>query len=101
MHTLPEYIKTFMVKRPNVNVHIEYFSADEIYEKVLTGVLDIGIVALPRRDKRLDVYEFVDEPLVLVCCIKHPLAKHSQIDIHKLQFERFIAFRRRADAQPD
>jgi DNA-binding transcriptional LysR family regulator len=92
MHTLPAYLKTFMVKRPNVNVHVEYFSADEIYEKVLTGVLDIGLVALPRRDKRLDVYDFEDEALVLVCCVKHPLAKHSQIDIHKLQFERFIAF---------
>jgi len=92
MHTLPDYLKKFMVKKTSVNVHVEYFTADKIYEMVLSGDLDIGIVAVPRRDKRLDVYEFEDEPLVLVCSPKHPLATQSQIDIHKLQFERFIGF---------
>lgn len=92
MHTLPEYLKKFMVKRPNVNVHVEYFTADKIYEMVLAGELDIGLVAVPRRDKRLEVYDFEDESLVLACSPKHPLAAQSHIDIHKLQFERFISF---------
>ncbi len=92
MHTLPDYVKKFMVRYPNVNVHIEYFSARRIYELVLAGDVDIGLVAVPKRDKRLDVYDFEDEPLVLVCSPKHPLSHESQVDIHKLQFERFIAF---------
>jgi DNA-binding transcriptional LysR family regulator len=92
MHSLPEYIKRFMVKKPNVNVHVEYFTADKIYEMVLAGELDIGLVAVPRRDKRLEVYDFEDEPLVLACSPKHPLAAQSHIDIHKIQFERFISF---------
>ena len=92
MHTLPDYIKKFMVGYPDVNVHVEYFSARRIYELVLAGDVDIGLVAVPKRDKRLDVYDFEDEPLVLVCNPNHPLAKESQIDIHRLQFERFIAF---------
>ena len=92
MHTLPNYIKKFMVSYPKVNVHIEYFSADRIYDLVLAGDIDIGLVAVPKRDKRLDVYDFQDEPLVLVCSPKHPLASESQVDIHKLQFERFIGF---------
>jgi len=92
MHTLPDYVKKFMVSYPNVNVHIEYFSASRIYELVLSGDVDIGLVAVPKRDKRLDVYDFEDEPLVLVCSPKHPLSHESQVDIHKLQFERFIAF---------
>jgi DNA-binding transcriptional LysR family regulator len=92
MHTLPDYVKKFMVKYPDVNVHIEYLSSGRIYELVLSGEADIGLVAVPRRDKRLEVYDFVDEPLVLVCSSKHPLAGESQIDIHKVQFEKFIAF---------
>ena len=92
MHTLPDYVKKFMVSYPDVNVHIEYFSAGRIYELVLSGDVDIGLVAVPKRDKRLDVYDFEDEPLVLVCSPKHLLSYESQIDIHKLQFERFIAF---------
>jgi len=92
MHTLPDYVKKFMVSYPDVNVHIEYFSVSRIYELVLSGDVDIGLVAVPKRDKRLDVYDFEDEPLVLVCSPKHPLSYESQVDIHKLQFERFIAF---------
>ena len=92
MHTLPSYVKKFMVSYPNVNVHIEYFSAARIYELVLAGDIDIGLVAVPKRDKRLDVYDFENEPLVVVCSPKHPFSRESQVDIHKLQFERFIAF---------
>jgi DNA-binding transcriptional LysR family regulator len=92
MYTLADYLKKFMVKKPNINVHVEYFNADKIYELVLSGELDIGLVAVPRMDKRLDVYEFEDEPLVLVCSARHSLAGKSDIDIHQLQFERFIGF---------
>ncbi len=92
MHTLPDYVKKFMVSYPDVNVHVEYSAAGRIYEQVLSGEVDIGMVAVPKRDKRLDVYDFENEPLVLVCSTKNPLSYEQQIDIHKLQFERFIAF---------
>jgi DNA-binding transcriptional LysR family regulator len=92
MHSLPDYIKRFMVSYPNVNVHVEYRSAERVYEMILNGESDIGFVAIPKRDKRLDVYELEDEPLILACSPKHPLAQKSQVDIHQLQFENFIAF---------
>jgi DNA-binding transcriptional LysR family regulator len=92
MHTLPGYVKKFMINYPKVNVHIEYFIAEKIYELVLAGDVDIGLVAVPKRDKRLDVYDFEDEPLVLACSPAHPLSCESQVDIHQLQFERFIGF---------
>lgn len=92
MHTLPGYVKEFMLKHPDINVHIEYFSPGKIYELVLDGEVDIGLVAIPKRDKRLEVFDLEDEPLVLACSPKHPLSNQSQVDIHQLQFERFIAF---------
>ena len=92
MHSLPDYVKKFMVRYPNINVHIEYLSADKIYEQVLNGEIDMGIVAIPKKDKRLEVYDFEDEPLLLACSPKHSLAKETTVDIHRLQFERFIAF---------
>jgi DNA-binding transcriptional LysR family regulator len=92
MHTLPGYVKKFMINYPKLNVHIEYLRADKIYELVLAGDVDIGIVAVPKRDKRLDVYDFEEEPLILACSPQHTLSRESQIDIHQLQFEQFIAF---------
>ena len=63
-----------------------------LYELVLTGAIDIGLVAVPKKDRRLEVYDFDQEPLVLACSTKHHLAKESQIDISKVQYERFIGF---------
>jgi DNA-binding transcriptional LysR family regulator len=94
MHTLPDYVKKFMVGYPNVNVHVEYFDAARIYELVLAGDIDIGLVAVPKKDKRLTVYDFESERLVLACSPRHPLSHESRVDIHRLQFERFIGFGR-------
>jgi len=92
MHTLPAYVKRFMVEHPDINVHMEYLSAATIYERVLMGDIDVGFVAVPKHDKRLDVYQFENEKLVLACSTKHPFVHKPQLDIHQLQFERFISF---------
>jgi DNA-binding transcriptional LysR family regulator len=92
MHSLPEYVKKFMIRYPNVHVHVEYLNADRIYDLVMNGEMDVGLVAIPKKDKRLEVYDFEDEPLVLACSPRHPLANEAEVDITRLQFERFIAF---------
>jgi DNA-binding transcriptional LysR family regulator len=81
-----------MVNHPDINVHVEYLSASRIYELILSGDIDIGLVAVPKRDKRLDVYEFEDEELVVACSSRHALAGRTEVDIHELQFEKFIRF---------
>jgi len=92
MHTLPDYVKKFMLKFGDVNIHVEYLSAAAIYERVLAGDIDVGLVAVPRQDKRVDVYHFQDELLVLAVGAQHPLAGRSQVDIHEVHHERFIGF---------
>ncbi len=92
MHVLPDYVKRFMVTYPNVNMHIEYHDPERVYQLVLDGEVDVGLVAVPRRDKRVEVYDFEQELLVLACSPKHSLAGRDEVDIHQLQFERFVAF---------
>ena len=92
MHSLPEYTKKFMARYPDVHVHIEYLSSARIYELVLGGKVDIGLVAVPRKDQHLSVYRIQEEPLVVVCSPEHPFAAFKIIDIHRLNHERFISF---------
>lgn len=92
MHTLQPYIQKFMSIYPDVNLSVEYYDAKEIYEKLLRGVIDIGVVAVPRRDRNIEIYPFENEPLVLACSPNHHLAHENRVDIHKLQGEKFIAF---------
>lgn len=92
MHGLPPYIKKFMAKYPDIHVHIEYLSSREIHERLLRGTVDIGLVAVPKKDRNIKMYEFEDEPLVLVCSPEHPLGARPQIAIRQLWLEKFIAF---------
>lgn len=94
MHTLQPYIRKFMEIYPDVNLSIEYLDAKDIYDKLLKGSIDIGVVALPKRDRNVRNYSFEDEPLVLVCSPGHSLAGMEEIDINRLQGEKFIAFSR-------
>jgi len=92
MHTLQPYVKRFMSRYPNVNVRVDYQSAQRIYERVLKGEVDIGLVAIPKKDRNIEVCPFESEPLVFVCSPEHPFANSSDIDIHMLNFQEFIAF---------
>ena len=92
MHSLQPYVKEFMAKYPQVNVRIEYLSSRQIHELVLRGDVDIGLVAVPKKDRNIQVYDFENEPLVFVCSPEHPLAKQAQIDIQQLRLQKFIAF---------
>lgn len=92
MHTLQPYVQKFMSIYPEMVLSVEYLDAKEIYDRLLRGAIDIGIVAIPHRDRNVDVYPFENEPLLLACSPSHPLASEKEIDIHQIQGERFIAF---------
>ena len=92
MHTLQPYIRKFIKVYPDINLAIEYLDAKEIFDRLLKGSVDIGVVALPKQDRNVRVYPFENEPLVLVCSPEHAFASLEGIDIHRLQGEKFIAF---------
>jgi len=92
MHTLKPYIKKIMDKYPEVRPTVEYYEADQIYNRILSGDSDIGIVAVPQKKHNIDIHLFENEPLVLACNPEHSLANHISVDITNLQDRDFIAF---------
>ncbi len=92
MHTLQPYVRRFMEMYPKVNLSVEYCGAPHIYEGILRGNFDIGVVAVPRMDRNIDVFPFENERLLLVCSQQHRLATESTVDIHQLEGIDFIAF---------
>src|SRR6266508_816213 len=47
--------KKFLKAYPTVNVHVEYRRSNQVYDDVLSNVVDLGLVAYPARDSKLDV----------------------------------------------
>jgi len=94
MHSLQPYIKKFISKNPCVHLDIKYLDAAAIYEKLMLGKIDLGLVALPRNNPEMQIIPFMDENLVIVCSPKHKLAEKTHIDIDLIQYYPFIAFAR-------
>lgn len=92
LHDLPPYLKRYLRTYPTVNVHVEYRRANQVYEDVLGNVVDIGLVAYPTRDSRLDLVSLRKDRLVLICHPQHALAKGKPIKLSALTGQKFIGF---------
>jgi LysR family transcriptional regulator, transcriptional activator of the cysJI operon len=92
LHDLPPYLKRFLKAYPTVNVHVEYQRANQVYDDVLGNVVDLGLVAYPNRDPRLELVPLRNETLSVICHPNHPLARLKSLTLAELQDQRFIAF---------
>jgi LysR family transcriptional regulator, transcriptional activator of the cysJI operon len=94
LHVLPPYIKKFLKSYPTVNVHVEYRRPDQVYEDVLGNVVDLGLVAYPVRDAKLEIVPLRKDPLVLICHPQHPFAKLKSIRLKAINGHKFVSFER-------
>ncbi len=93
LHSLADPIRRFLNEAPSVEFDIEYMRTDRVYESVLSGESDIGIVACPKDVKGIRVLDWVNEPLVLVMSPMFALpTSDSEIALLDLQCLPFIAF---------
>lgn len=94
LHELSPVVKKFIKSYPQVNIHIEYSRTNKVYDDVINGSIDLGIVAYPSPRPQIDVIPFRSDRLVLVCSPDHPLARRKRIDLKVLDGQRFIGFER-------
>ena len=92
LHELPPYLKKFLKKHPTVNVSVEYRRATQLYEDIISGMADIGLVAYPQKDPRLQVTSLAEDMLVLICHPEHPLAQKPRVKLSEIVSHKFIAF---------
>ncbi len=92
LHDLPPYIKKFLKSYPTVNIHVEYRRSNQVYEDVLGNVVDMGLVAYPVKESRLEIIPLRKDRLVLICDPQHPLAKHKSVRLSEIAGQKFIAF---------
>jgi DNA-binding transcriptional LysR family regulator len=92
LHDLPPYLKRFLKAYPTVNVHVEYRRANQVYEDVMGNVVDLGLVAYPTKDQKLEIFPLRKDPLVLISHPQHPLARNKMIKLKALSGQKFIGF---------
>jgi len=92
LHALPPRLKPFLAAHPRVNVHLEYQQTDQVYDDVVSGSVDVGIVACPSARRGLEVIAFAEEEMALVCAPEHPLAALPGVSLKQLDGLAFIGF---------
>ena len=87
-----QYVEEFVAQAPEAEVHIEYLHPDQVYERVLDGSVDLGLVSFPRKLAKLAVVPWRDEPMVLACPPRHPLASHAGVKVAQLADVKYVHF---------
>ncbi len=92
LHDLPPYLKRYMKEYPTVRLHVEYRRANQVYEEVLGNVADLGLVAFPHRDPKIEIVPLRKDPMVLICHPQHPFARQKSIRVKAISGQKFVAF---------
>jgi DNA-binding transcriptional LysR family regulator len=92
LHDLPPFVQKFTQGNPAVVVHVAYCHSTQIYEDVDSNAVDLGLVAYPVKDARLEIIPLHHDPLVFICHPQHPLARLKSVKLSQLVGENFIGF---------
>jgi DNA-binding transcriptional LysR family regulator len=94
LHELPPYLTEFLRNYPAVNVHLEYLRSNKIYEDLIEGKIDLGVVAYPAKRSQIVTIPFRHDELVLVVPPDHALAKHNKVSVSALVGQNFVGYER-------
>jgi DNA-binding transcriptional LysR family regulator len=91
-YLLEPFVRKFLQSHPEVTLDMEYTRWNRIYASVISGEMDLGVVACPEKHRSIEVIPLSSEELVVVCSSKHRFAKQNRIDPVELAGVPFVAF---------
>ena len=77
---MPNMLARYLSAHPDVNVELRERLSHQVLKAVVDGTADIGITAVPARDRNLEFLPYRSDRLVLVTRKDHPLAAHDSVD---------------------
>ncbi|WP_422929263.1 LysR family transcriptional regulator [Singulisphaera sp. PoT] len=87
---LPELLGQFAATHPKATVVVQENTTDALLKACAQGEVDLAIVALPVRERYLEVEPLFEEELLLVLPPDHPLASRPQIRLDDVEPYPFV-----------
>jgi LysR family transcriptional regulator, transcriptional activator of the cysJI operon len=94
LHELPPVVRRFMALYPAAKIDLEYSRTTRIVRDVLSGAIELGIVAYPEKRRGLTVQPLPGDRLVLICPPSHPLSQRKKVKAAELGGQDFVLFER-------
>jgi len=86
------FVQQFARLYPRANVSLAYLHPERVYESVIAGEADVGLISYPRPPRGMVALPWREEPMALVTDPRHRLAGRSDVTLRDLAGERFVAF---------
>jgi len=94
LHELPVKVREFMSKFPAAKIDLEYSRTTRVMRDVLSGAVELGVLAFPEPRRGLTIVPMPDNRLVLIAPPNHPFTKRKRIKVSDLDGQDFVLFER-------
>lgn len=94
LHEMPAKVGEFMTKFPAARIDLEYSRMSRVVRDVMSGSVELGVLAFPEAKRGLTVVPMPSDRMVLVCHPEHKIAKRSQVKAKDLDGLDFVLFER-------
>jgi DNA-binding transcriptional LysR family regulator len=99
LHELQNIQRELLKTHPKVNLRLNYRRSDQVYDDVILGAADLGLVAYPQARAGVDVIPFREDRLMVVMPPTHALASKAKVAMSAVAALPFIAFDREAPSR--
>ena len=93
-HELPAKVRGFMKKFPAAKIDLEYSRTTRVVRDVLTGVVELGVLAFPEPRRGLTIAHMPENRMVLITPPDHKFAGRKSLRTRDLEGEDFVHFER-------
>ncbi len=94
LYEMPAKVGEFMSKFPSAKIDLEYSRTTKVVRDVLSGSVELGVLAFPEPRRGLSIVPMPSHRLVLVCPLDHKFAKRSQVRAKDLDGMDLVLFER-------
>lgn len=82
----------FAARHGSARLQVEYMRPDKIYEAVLAGDVDLGVVSYPSSTREIAVIPWRNEQMMVAAPPSHPLAERAELFPADLNGQMFVGF---------
>lgn len=87
---LPPLLALCKARHPKVKIRIREDFRDDLIAHVISGDLDLAVIALPVKDSRLKIEPIFSEAMLLTVGKNHPLASRQKISVDDIRDAEFV-----------
>lgn len=87
---VPRMLGGFCKAYPEVDISLEVLNRDGVVQRLRQNADDLYIMSMPPDDMQLEQHVFLDNPLVLIAPLSHPLARRRKLGFSNITNEPFI-----------